>query len=469
MRGLAGRQEGRPDPILKVLRLEPVDEPLEDQLDDSAGHEVERPDVAEAHRRGPLGLLRVLGPGLITGAADDDPSAIGTYSQAGAQAGLGLLWTGLLTLPLMMAAQELAQRIALQTGAGLGVNLKRKFPTWIVAASVALLVASNVITLGADLRAVASGIELLSRSALKASWLIVPVALVLVGFQVLGKYTVLVNSLRWLSISLVAYLEAAILSHPNPGAVLYATFVPHLELNPGFVLSLAAVLGTTLSPYLFIWQPAVEVDNLRVELRSRRARPPVDEAKVRAARVDTFAGMFFSQLVAYCIILTCATVLHVHGKTGITTAAEAAEALAPVAGPSAFVLFAAGFVGSGLLAIPVLSASSAYAVNEVAGIPGSLAGKPRRQPTFYAIIVVATGIGVLMNLLQFDVIGALVWASALSGVAAIPLLVLMTAFGRDPRFMGRSTSGRLSQCLTWIAAAGMAGATVALVAVELWP
>lgn len=451
-----------PDPILELIGMN-ANVPSDEQFDNSATEGVERPDVEEAARKDPAALVRLLGPGIITGAADDDPSAIGTYSQAGAQAGVGMLWTGLLMLPLMIAVQELAQRIALQTGAGVGVNLRSKFPAWIVWAAVLALVASNVMTLGADLQAVAAGFELLFRGALHAVWLIVPIAAILVAIQVLGKYHLIFNTFRWLTLVLFAYVICAFLSHPRPIPVLVATFVPHVEFSTAFLLTLVAVLGTTLSPYLFIWQPAEEVDNLRALGRSAdQSSRPVTARALRSARVDTFVGMLFSQLVAYCIILTTATVLHAHGKTGIQSAADAAQALAPVAGPVAFLVFAAGFIGAGMLSMPVLSASAAYAVNEMAGIPGSLAGKPRYQPTFYAIIVAVTAAGVALNLLHINVIQGLVIASALSGVAAVPLLVLMTLFGADRAYMSDRRSGRVSQALTWVSAAGMSAATLAL-------
>lgn len=457
-------REPRPhaDPILRLLGHD-GEVARNREFDNSAAADVERPDVGEATRQGPRGLLRLLGPGVITGAADDDPSAIGSYSQAGAQAGLGMLWTGLLMLPLMIAVQELAQRIALQTGAGLGVNLRAKFPAWIVWTAVLTLVVSNVITLGADLQAVGAGFELLSRGMVHAAWLILPIAATLVAVQVLGKYHVIFNTFRWLTLVLFAYVICAFLARPQPVPVLIATFVPHVEWSRSYLLTLVAVLGTTLSPYLYFWQPAEEVDNLRAagESAAETGRP-ASARSLRSARIDTFLGMFFSQLVAYCIVLTTSTVLHEHGKTGVQSAAAAAAALAPLAGPVAFVVFAVGFIGAGVLSIPVLSASAAYAINEVAGIPGSLAGRPRYQPTFYAVIVVVTAAGIAMNLMHVNVIQALVIASALSGVAAVPLLVLMTLFGADSKYMSRRQSSRLSLALTWLSAAGMGAACIAL-------
>jgi Mn2+/Fe2+ NRAMP family transporter len=250
--------------------------------------------------------------------------------------------------------------------------------------------------------------------------------------------------------------------------VLAATFVPHIEVSGQFLFLLVAILGTSLSPYLFFWQPAEEIDDqLAAGRTSVEERANVDRSELRSARVDTFVGMFFGQLVAYCIVLSAATVLHGHGITDVRTAADAAQALTPFAGRAASVLFAAGFIGSGLLAIPVLSASTGYAINETARIPASLAARPRRQPTFYTIIVLATAAGVGLNFVNVDLIQALVLASVLSGVAAVPLLVLMTLFGADRRQMGKRTSGPLSRSITWISTAAMTVATVALLASPL--
>jgi NRAMP (natural resistance-associated macrophage protein)-like metal ion transporter len=463
-------RDQRQDPILRWLRR-PVEVPgSEYERRGQKGEDTRRPTLAEARKQGLRGWLRVLGPGITSGASDDDPSAIGTYAQAGAHAGYGLLWTSLFTLPMMMAVQELAQRIALQTGVGLGTALRRRFPAWMVATAVAALSASNIIVIAADLQAVAAGVELLTHGFLRTSWLIAPVAVVLVGFQLLGKYRTLFRTFKWLTLALFAYVGAAILSHAQPSQVLVATFVPHIEISGQFLLLLVAVLGTTLSPYLFFWQPAEEIDDqLAAGKRSAEERANAGQDQIRSARVDTFIGMFFSQLVAYCIILSAGAVLHQHGKTDIKTAADAAAALTPFAGEIAFVLFAAGFIGTGLLAIPVLSASTAYAINEAALLPSSLAARPRRQPTFYVIIVLVTAIGVGLNLLHVNVIQALVIASVLSGVAAVPLLVLMTLFGADARHMGKRASGRLSRCVTWISIAALTLATVALLASPLLP
>lgn len=404
-------------------------------------------------------MLRTLGPGLVTGAADDDPSGIGTYSQVGSQFGYGLLWSALFTFPMMAGIQELCARIALQTGVGLGAALRRKFPAWLVGACIAGLVVANTINLGADLAAIAIGIELLTRGLAKEIFLIVPVALLVLAMQLFTSYHLIFQVFRWLTLALLAYVVAAFLSHPDAGQVLRATFVPHLELSAGFLTALVAVLGTTISPYLFFWQATSEVE----DQRDNRRRRGVSRVVLDRARVDVLAGMLVSQVVMYCIILTGAAVLHAHGKTSIQDAAQAATALEPFAGRFAFVLFASGIIGTGLLAVPIFSSSAAYALKEFLGLSGGLDAKPWRQPTFYAIIVVATGVGVAMNFLHIDPIEALFWTAVVNGLVAPPLMLLIVLLGADRRYMKDRASRGLSKVLTWGATGFMGAAAVAMI------
>lgn len=428
-------------------------------------HPHEREAGPKARRGGVLSLLRALGPGLVTGASDDDPSGIGTYSQVGSQFGYGLLWSALFTLPLMAGIQELCARIALQMGVGLGAALRRKFPTWLVGVCIAGLVVANTINLGADLAAIAIGITLLARGVVKEIVLIVPVAMLLLGMQLFTTYRVIFQVFRWLTLALFAYVVAAFLAHPDPGLVLRATFVPHLELSAGFVTALVAVLGTTISPYLFFWQATSEVENRREAAgvsEGSRLRA-VSRAALETARVDVLAGMVVSQVVMYCIILTGAAVLHAHGRTDIQDAAQAASALEPVAGRFAFVLFAVGMIGTGLLAVPIFSASAAYALKEFLGLPGTLDAKPWRRPTFYAIIVLATAVGVAMNFLHIDPIKALFWTAVINGMVAPPLMILIVLLGSDPRYMKERASRGLSRLLTWSATAFMGAAALTMI------
>ena len=462
------------DPLLRVVPRGPDTEPAPDELLKGGSSGADQADtgtpvagrtaVEEARRKGPLGFLQMLGPGLITGASDDDPSGIGTYSQVGSQFGYGLLWTAVLTFPLMAAVQELCARIALQTGVGLGTSLKRKFPRWIVGLCVAALFLANTINVGADLGAVAAGAAMLSRGIIPRLWLLVPVAVVILGFQLFFTYAAIFKIFKWLTLVLFAYVITGFVVHPDLREVVVASVVPHIELKKEFIAALVAIFGTTISPYLFFWQASSEVDEMRAAgKRTETERRGVNLAELRAARADILIGMFFSNLVMYFIMLTAAAVLHAHGKTDIQSADQAAQALAPLAGPFAFVLFAGGMIGTGLLAMPILTGSAAYAVKDFFGFKGTLADKPWYRPTFYGIIVVATVAGLAINLLNVDPIRALFIAAIINGIIAVPLMVLIVLLGSDRKVMGRRRSGRLSLALTWAATAVMAvGAVVYL-------
>jgi Mn2+/Fe2+ NRAMP family transporter len=409
--------------------------------------------------------LQLLGPGLITGASDDDPSGIGTYAQVGSQFGYGLLWTALLTFPLMTAVQELCARIALQTGVGLGISLRRKFPAWLVGLAVLGLLVANTFNVGADLGAVAAGGALLSRGAIQGLWLIVPVALLILGMQAFATYGTIFKVFKWLTLALFAYVVTAFFAHPQLLDVLKGTLIPQIELRPEYIMAIVAVLGTTLSPYLFFWQASSEVDELLAAGATRPliGRRGLKRAELRAARADIVIGMAFSNLVMYFIILTSAAVLHAHGKTGIQSAAQAAAALEPLAGPFAFVVFAVGLIGAGLLAIPILTGSATYAAKEFLNLRGNLASKPRYRPTFYVMLSLATLGGVAMNVVHMDPMRALFVAGVLNGLVAPALLLLIVLLGRDRRIMKRQVSGRLSLTLTGLATGLMALAAAALV------
>jgi Mn2+/Fe2+ NRAMP family transporter len=414
-------------------------------------------------KRGPIGLLQVLGPGLITGASDDDPSGISTYAQVGSQYGTGLLWMALITYPLMAAVQEMCARIALHTGVGLGVTLRKKFPTWLVALCIIALVVANTVNLGADLGAVAAGGELLSRDHIHANWLIVPAALLIIGLQLFTSYATIFRLFKYLSLALFAYVITVFIVHPPLVATLIATVIPHVQWDTGFVTAVVAVLGTTISPYLFFWQASSEVDEMKAAgALTRSARRGVSRKELRAARFDIMVGMGFSQLVMYCIILTSATVLHAHGQTNIQTAQEAANALQPIAGQFAFILFAAGMIGTGLLAVPILSGSAAYALKEFMNISGSLAVKFHYRPTFYVIIIAATAVGAALNFDGVNPVAALFIAAVINGVVAPPLLLLIVLLASDRKIMGAHVSGKLSQSLTWMATAAMTAAALVL-------
>jgi NRAMP (natural resistance-associated macrophage protein)-like metal ion transporter len=419
-----------------------------------------RSSADEALDRGPVGALQLLGPGVITGASDDDPSGIGTYSQVGSQFGYGLLWTALFTFPLMAAVQEMCGRIALKTGQGLGISLRRRFPTWLVAGCVGLLVVANTINVGADLGAIAAAGGLLV-GGVPSFIYVVAAALLVLGFQLFTTYAHLVSIFKWLTLALFAYVITLFVAHPHWGSLFAGAFVPHIEMSGAWVAAVVAILGTTISPYLFFWQASAEVDELRATGRSHRR---LKDRELKAARVDILLGMAFSQVVMFCIIASSAAVLNAHGKTDIASAQDAARALEPLAGRFASLLFSIGVIGTGLLAVPVLTGSAAYAVREVAGFGGGLALRPRYRPTFYAIIVVATTVGVAMNLVGLDPIRALFVTAVINGVVAPPLLVLITMVACDRRIMGERVSGRLSRTLAWAATGVMGAAALALLA-----
>ncbi len=460
------------DPLLEKVSIGPDREPDVDDLMKGetrngvpalGGPPAGRTTLDEARRKGPLGYLQLLGPGLITGASDDDPSGIGTYSQVGSQFGFGMLWMALFTFPMMAAIQELCGRIALHTGVGLGIALRRKFPTWLVGICIVGLFCANTMNLGADLGAVAVGGSMLTGNRVPPAWLLVPIAAGLLYLQFFMTYQLIFKVFKWLTVALFAYIVTGIMAHPNLGQVLYATLVPHIEFSKDFITGMVAVLGTTISPYLFFWQASAEIDEMRAAgMQTESQRRGVKRRELRAAQTDILIGMAFSQLVMYFIILTNAAVLHAHGKTGITSADQAAQALGPFLGPFAFVAFAAGMIGTGLLAIPILSGSAAYAVKEFMGWKGALSTKPQFRPTFYAVIGVATLGGLAMNFLHVNPISALYWSAVINGLLAPPLMVLIALLGSDRAVMADKVSGPLSKVLVWAGTIAMSAAALAL-------
>jgi NRAMP (natural resistance-associated macrophage protein)-like metal ion transporter len=466
------------DPLLRRIGIGPAREPAparalkEDEapVEEAAtgGPQAGRTTLAQARRRGLFGYLQLLGPGLVTGASDDDPSGIGTYSQVGAQFGYGLLWTALFTFPLMAAIQELCARIALQTGVGLGTVLRRRFPAWIVGSSILALFIANTINLGADLGAVAAGVRLLSGDRLPSRWIVVPAAALVVGLQFRVSYATIFRIFKWLTLALFAYVVTAFFAHPALIQLAVATVVPHVELSRDYITALVAVLGTTISPYLFFWQASSEVEEMKAAGQTTELeRKGTTHAEMQAARFDIVSGMGFSQVIMYCIILTAGAVLFTHGKHGIASADQAAAALAPFAGPLASSIFAVGFIGTGLLAIPILSGSAAYAIKEFLGMGGSLAIKPRYRPTFYGVLLLSMAVGVVMNFLNLNPIAALFWSAVINGVIAVPLLVLIVLVGANREVMKRRVSGRLSLTLTWVGTALMAVAAAAMIVTML--
>ena len=406
--------------------------------------------------------LHELGPGIVTGAADDDPSGIATYSQAGAQFGYGLLWTLVLTYPLMSAVQLVSAHIGRVTGAGLASNLRQALPTRLVAGLIAILVAANMINIGADLAAMGAATKLVAGGSQRL--LVIGYALLCVVLQLFLPYRQYASLLKWLTLSLFAYVGVVLLVQIDWPDALLGLVWPR-ELGAAALLTIVAVFGTTISPYLFFWQSAQEAEELATTgTRPIRRSPRSAPRQYRRMRFDTLLGMGFSNLVAVAIMLATAATLHRQGVTQIDTAAQAAEALRPVAGEFAFALFAAGIIGTGLLAVPVLAGSAAFAVAEIFGWKEGLEYKPQQAAGFYSIIVLASFIGVLIDWSPIDPMRALFWSAVLNGLAAVPLMIAMMIVVSRHKVMGRFTANRLLLILGWAATLVMTLASVAMLA-----
>jgi NRAMP (natural resistance-associated macrophage protein)-like metal ion transporter len=415
-------------------------------------------------------LLKVLGPGLITGASDDDPSGIATYSQAGAQFGFDLGWTLVFTWPLMCAIQEISARIGRVTGRGIGGNLRKHYPAWLVYGIVSLLVTANVINLGADLGAMGAAVNLLIGGGTGKGlpvWLTVAAfALVSMLMEILVRYSRYVSVLKWLTLSLFAYVGVAFVVHMPWDQVGYHLVAPELSLAPGYLTVIVAIFGTTISPYLFFWQAEEEVEDIKERLDAKPLVRAPDQAKDEFTRIrwDTYIGMAFSNAVALFIVLTTAATLHAHGVTNIQTSSQAAMALKPIAGPFTFVVFALGIIGTGLLALPVLAASAAYAVGEAFGWHVGLARKWRRARPFNAALAVAFVVGAILNFVQIDPIKALFCSAVINGVVAVPLMALIMHMASRKRVMGDFNLHVGLKTLGWIATAVMTAAAVGMFA-----
>ncbi len=409
-------------------------------------------------------LLQVLGPGLITGASDDDPSGIGTYAQVGAQFGYGMGWVMLFSWPLMCAIQEISARIGRVTGRGIAGNLKRHYPSGVVYSIVFLLVLANVINIGADLGAMGAALKLLIGGP--ALLYVALFGMVTVLLETFSRYARYVSVLKWLTLSLFAYVGVALVVHVPWATVGYNLVVPHISLDAGYITAVVAILGTTISPYLFFWQAEEEVE----EVKERPKAKPLARAPEQAAsefhriRIDTYIGMGVSNAVALFIIVTTAATLNAQGVTDIQTSSQAAEALRPIAGPFAFFVFALGIIGTGMLALPVLAGSSAYAIGETFGWHVGLARKAGRAKAFYAAIAVATLLGVALNFSPIDPIKALFWSAVINGVVAVPVMVMMMHLSSHRKAMGDFVLPVGLKFLGWLATLVMMAAAIGLFA-----
>jgi NRAMP (natural resistance-associated macrophage protein)-like metal ion transporter len=406
-------------------------------------------------------VLGTLGPGLITGAADDDPSGISTYSVAGAAYGYTTLWIALLTFPLMTAVQLMCARLGMVTGQGLAAAVRSNYPRWVLWGACSILVVANFINIGADLGGMAEATELVT-GIRPLVW--IPVyALLIFALLLWTSYKQIARIFKWITLVLFAYVLASFYAHVDWKQALRVTLVPHLEWSRGFLAVLVGILGTTISPYLFFWQAAEEVEEERAKGRMKlKQRKGSTKEELRDARTDTVVGMFFSNFIMYFIILTTGATLHVHGQTDITTARQAAEALRPLAGNGAYLLFTLGLIGTGMLGVPVLVGSCAYAVSEAAQWRGSMSDRPKKAREFYGVMAVAMALGFALNYVGLNAVKMLFWSAVINGLLAPPLILLVILLTSSRKVMGKHVNSPVLRYLGWAtflvmtaAAAGM--------------
>ncbi len=391
-----------------------------------------------------------LGPGLTTGASDDDPSGIATYSQAGAQYGFKLLWLAGFTFPLMAVIQEMCARIGLATGKGLASNIRAHFGKRILYLSTIFLFAANTFNIGADIGAMANALQLL-RPSLNFGLLVVLFTLFIIVVQIFTPYARYAKYLKWLALILVTYILSAILAKPDWHTILKHSIIPTFTISKNSILLICAVLGTTITPYLFFWQTSQEVeDEIAAGQTTIAQRKETSKQDIRSMRIDVWSGMFLSNVVMFFIIAACASVLFTHGITDINTASQAAEALRPFAGNLSFWLFAIGILGVGLLAIPVLAGSSAYAISETLGKKQGLSKKLRQAYSFYGVIIISMLIGLGINFIGLNPIKALIYSAVLNGIVAPIILVLILIMARNHKIMGEWKNGKISASFGWI-------------------
>ena len=402
-----------------------------------------------------------LGPGLITGAADDDPSGISTYSVTGAAFGYMPLWTALFSFPLMAAVQLMCARLGLVTGRGLAGVVRRYYPRWVLWGACLLLIIANVFNIGADLGGMAEATEMMT--GIKSIYWTPVYTLLIISLLFFSSYRLIARLFKWLTLVLFAYIVTAFLSHPDWRAVLSATFIPHVQWSGTFLATFVGILGTTISPYLFFWQASQEVEDEKADGKlTLKQRQGSTDKELTRARTDVFTGMFFSNLVMYFIILTTAATLHAHGKTDIKTAQEAAEALRPLAGKGAYLLFTLGIIGTGMLGVPVLAGSAAYAITEAEAWRGSLEARPKLAPRFYTVVAVSMVLGLALDFVGFNAVKMLFYSAVLNGVLAAPLIVLVTLLTSNTKVMGTRVSSPLLRVLGWATAGIMTVAAIGM-------
>jgi len=413
-----------------------------------------------------LRFVKVLGPGIISGASDDDPSGIATYSVAGASFGYSTLWTALITFPLMAVVQFICAKIGLVTGKGLALVLRETYPKQVVFAIVGALAIANTINAGADIGAIAAAVNLIV--PVKPVALVLPTGLAILALQIWGSYKVVASVFKWLALSLLAYLGSAVFAHPHILDVLRGTFEPTIRLDPTYLAALVAILGTTISPYMFFWQATEEVEeDIAMGRQFLWQRKGTTDAEVRYAALDINVGMLFSNVVMYAIILATGATLFVHGLHHIDTAAQAAQALEPIAGRFSGELLALGLIGAGFLAVPILTASTAYAMSEAFGWARGLSAHPGRAPQFYGVLAASIVVGMQVNLMGISPIAMLFWTAVINGFLAPVLLVFIMLVSNNRAVMGNRRNSVMVNVVGWTATVVMAAAAVALIVTSL--
>ncbi len=436
------------------MAIDPIREPLE------ADTQAEAPPP-------PPGIMKLVGAGVVTGAADDDPSAIGTYASAGARFGLGFLWIAPVLLPMMYVVVYLSAKIGQVYGKGLFACIRDQFPRWVLLPMVVLAFTGNIIEAAADLGGIGAALNLLLPAPIPL--LVVGTAAIIFAIQYFGSYTLIRQIFRWLALILFAYVAAAIMARPDPVEVLRATFLPRIRFSAEFLSLVVACIGTSLSAYIYTWQSNQEVEE-QIAIGRRRLfqRKGASKKEMKRTSRDVLTGMIFSNLILYFIILATGLTLHPAGQTEIETAAQAAAALEPLAGPAATYLFAAGVVGVGFLAVPVMTTGAAYDVVQGLGREGSLHDQPGENRLFYAIIAAVTALAVAMNFLGFNPMKALVWSGIVQGFSVPPLLLLMMLLTNRRKVVGARTNGRWTNFLGWTTTAVTFLCTLALVLTWFW-
>lgn len=420
--------------------------------------------ITNKHVKQASGYWRSLGPGLTTGAADDDPSGIATYSQAGAQYGFQLIWLSLFTFPLMAIVQEMCARIGLVTGRGLAGNIRIHYPRWILYTCTILLFAANTLNLGADLGAMAKATQLLFPD-FQFGPVVIGFAIFILALQIFTTYARYAKFLKWLALVLLAYVFSALLIPIDWGKVLTSTLVPSITFSKEQIFLICAILGTTISPYLFFWQTSQEVEEeiLSGKITIKLRQEETTDQEIKKMHTDVWSGMFLSNLIMFFIIAACAATLYVHGIYNIQTAADAARALRPLAGDKAYLLFALGIIGTGLLAVPVLAGSASYALSESLKWKHGLYRKLREAYSFYGVIILSMIIGLLINFSGIDPIKALIYAAVANGMIAPIILILIIQISSNKKVMGNRVNSRLTTMFGWLITLAMIGAGVATI------